>query len=227
MHKELTSQNLELQRALALQHESEKDDEFQRRMVTRDLEYRDIIMERRSYLGDGSGRSSFRVELSDWVRKMNMDRNLLSRKLQRQKDEHAKTEKTHLLTISNQQKAIADLIQKIDALKVQGSVLYDDKCTAEWRALQQRLENWVTKSFRNATTLNTMTSSSLRDKGLIRVLSKEILEQSSHTRRAYIASFILRVVFDDLFGCSFVQAPAGDLAKCLESMANTVHSQGK
>lgn len=230
--EEMKNQRLQFQQALnVLENEvqnkkdelEKKEVEFQRRMVDRDLDYSAILG---TFPGWNSYEGvSFSCELKDFLQAVDDHCVSLKEELRRQEETRANAQKAYKSTISKKQQAIADLIKKNNALKVQEAVLYDDKCAAEWRSLQQKLENWVKKSFKNASILNKMTFSSLF--GLPDVPSEEVLEQSSHTRRAYIQSSIIRFIFDNLFGRHFVQAQDNQFAQHLARMAHQVKIQGK
>ncbi|CRG91299.1 hypothetical protein PISL3812_08347 [Talaromyces islandicus] len=129
-------------------------------------------------------------------------------------------------TTSQNQQAILELSQKLNALQPQRYVLYDEQCTAEWRGLRQKFENWVSKSFENAAILNTMSSDLLISKGLYKVPPEKYLETSAHTRRAYIQSYISHFIFDEILSVWFVQVPDVQVSQALHTMAQHMKSKG-
>lgn len=193
-------------------------------MLERESKYRSIVIQ------DKKGQKSkipFDSILRDFVNFKEKEHLMLTEKLRRGEEIITQARKDHLATTSQHEKAISDLSQKLNTLQPRGNDLYDEQCTEEWRGLRRQLENWVSKSFGNTEALNTMTSNLLISRGLAYVPPEELLETSTHIRRAYIQADISYFIFQKILNALFVQVPDFQVMRAFQIMASHVHNKGK
>jgi hypothetical protein len=191
---------------------------------TRDGEHSPFGTQKREFQKENP---PFNLELLNFMDAAERKYLMLREQLRQVEENTAKVKQDHLKITSKNQQTILELSQKLNALQPRRYALYDEQCTAEWRGLRRKLENWVSKSFGNAAILNTMTSDLLISKGHSKVTPHKYLETSVHTRRAYIQSYISRFILDEILSVWFVQVPDVQVSQAFHTMAQYVKSKGK
>ncbi|EED18607.1 conserved hypothetical protein [Talaromyces stipitatus ATCC 10500] len=145
----------------------------------------------------------------------------LKETLRRERELSAEARQAATESANHYQKVATDLMTKLNSLQTREEALYDEQCSSEWRKLQQDLDSWTRRTFRDKSVMGYMTLTNLRRTSSTIIIPEDMLK-NVQGKRAYIQGFIAGIIFDTVFRRLFVLSPTIRSGRLLTAVGKVI-----
>lgn len=164
-------------------------------------------------------------EIIRYVQALSHELIQLGESLRRERELRTQTEEEASAAAIHHQKVTSEMMTKLNSLQTHRQTLYDDQCASEWRKLQQALNVWTRRVFKDQSAMSYMTLRSLRKKSPSFLPPDDML-QTLQGKRAYIQGIIADIIFDTVFNFFFALSPTSRFDRAMSVMGKNVKKSG-
>jgi hypothetical protein len=184
------------------------------------------IVARAGATGGRRGNGSVYHEIMDFLKNLSQEVIVLNEQLRRKGELLAEAKRDAAESATRYQKVTSDLMTKLNSLQTRKETLYDDQCVSEWHRIQQALDSWTRRTFKDKSAMSRMTVETLQNKSSPVTLQKEYL-QDIHTKRAYVQCVISGTIFEAFLKPLFVFIPDTWTEQFLNGLGEAVSRSGR